>query len=232
MNDLLLHSQSWPRTARAGLLAAAVLAPLAARGAPLLEEGLSLEHGQPKRPDLVVAAASAAPKARKSSLDFDLLGAPPPTMRIDDGAMKLRRSMLNTHQGVGLGLVVLELGTTIVGQLNYNDRFGSSNPPATARYQSAHAALAYTTLGAFAVNGLLALLAPRPPGRTYGFDRVMVHRIGMAAAAAGMLTQGVLGAATRSREGRLDQAQLARAHLAVGYATFAAFGVAVGALVF
>jgi hypothetical protein len=34
------------------------------------------------------------------------------------------------------------------------------------------------------------------------------------------------------REGYLDQERYATAHLAIGYATFAAVGVAVGALVF
>ncbi|HEY6100038.1 MAG TPA: hypothetical protein VIW03_11445 [Anaeromyxobacter sp.] len=208
-------------------LALAALCPPSARAFPLLDAPLSLDPTLPRASPLLAAAPGPG-----RSLDFDLLGAPPPVAREDDAGMKLRRRMLSLHQGVGLGLAALELGTTVVGQLNYSDRFGS-DPAATARYQRAHAALAYGTLGVFAVNGLIGLLAPRPkPRPAYGLDRVMVHRIGMAAAAAGMLTQGVLGVYTRQREGRLDQAQLARTHLAIGYATFAAFGIAVGALVF
>jgi hypothetical protein len=228
MNDL-----PPPRSRRSRAVAAAALAllallalfPRAAGALHLLDEPLSLERPSPDR------AALHASTPADPSLDFDLLGKPPPVARQDDASMKLRRRMLSLHQGVGLGLAALELGTTVVGQLNYSDRFGS-NPPSTARYQATHAALAYGTLGVFAVNGIVALLAPRPKERTYAMDRVMVHRIAMGLATAGMIAQGALGVYTHQREGYLDQQRLARAHLAVGYATFAAFGVGVGVLVF
>jgi hypothetical protein len=226
VDDHPLCERAALRVAGAIGIALLALSPRPSRALHLLDERLSLEHAASRPPEL---HASRAPKS--GSLDFDLLGQPPPVVQQDDSRMRLRRRMLSAHQGVGLGLVALELGTTVVGQLNYNDRFGS-DPPSTARYQNAHAALAYSTLGVFAVNGLIALLAPSPKARTYRMDRVMVHRIGMGLATAGMIAQGVLGAYTREREGRLDQQRLARAHLAVGYATAAAFGVAVGAIVF
>ena len=71
------------------------------------------------------------------------------------------------------------------------------------------------------MNGLLALLAPSPK-TPRKFDRVMVHRIAMFTAAAGMVTQAVLGIYTRERIGWLDQEQFATAHLVVGYMTLAA----------
>jgi hypothetical protein len=227
MKDALPHRSRRSVAAAGAAIAVLALSPRPARALRLLDEPLSLEHAS-----LHEAALHAVQKpAPDPSLDFDLLGKPPPVATQDDASMKLRRKMLSFHQGLGLGLVALELGTTVVGQLNYSDRFGA-DPPGTARYQASHAALAYGTLGVFAVNGIVALLAPRPKERTYAMDRVMVHRIGMALATAGMIAQGALGVYTHQREGYLDQQRLARTHLAVGYATFAAFGVAVGALVF
>lgn len=209
---------------------AVLLCPRGARALTLLEESLSLDGGS-AAPAVVVALA-AAPKDPDASLDFDLLGEPPAVKAVDDPAMRLRRSMLKVHQGVGLALVGLELATTVVGQLNYSDKYGS-NAPVTARYELTHAGLAFTTLGVFAVNGAIALLAPRPARKaSRGFDRVTLHKIGMALAATGMAAQGIIGVHTDRREGYLDQARYARTHLVIGYATLAAFGVAVGALVF
>jgi hypothetical protein len=168
-------------------------------------------------------------EAREPSFDFDLLGeAKPPAETADAGALRRRRKMLTVHQGLGLGLLGLQLATTTVGQLNYSDRFAGG--PDTARYRLSHKILAYATLGAFATTGAVALLAPsaKAPRK---LDRVMVHRIAMFTAAAGMVAQGVLGISTRERAGRLDQESLATVHLVVGYATLAAVLTGVGALV-
>lgn len=226
MNVPLARSRA--RIAAAGCALALALAPSAARGLGLLDEPLSLDA--PSRPVLV--ALAAAPSS-DPSLDFDLLGTPPPVApSADDRAMRRRRGMLKLHQGIGLGLVGLHLGATVVGQLNYLDKYGSS-APRTGRYELSHSVFAYSTVGVFAVNGVLALLAPTPKAKAKrGFDRVSLHKLGMAVATAGMLTQGVLGVYTDRREGYLNQQDYAKAHLAIGYATFAALGVAVGALVF
>lgn len=168
-------------------------------------------------------------EAEKPSLDFDLLGAAkPPPEPAQAGALRLRRKMLTVHQGVGLGLLGLQLATTVVGQLEYSDRFAGG--PDTARYKLSHKVLAYTTLGVFAVNGGIALFAPsaKTPRK---LDRVMVHRVAMFTAAAGMVAQAVLGIQTRERVGRLDQERLATVHLAIGYGTLAAVMTGVGALV-
>jgi len=201
--------------------------PGRAAALPLLEAELTLEPGRP------LLLAMAAPPPADPSLDFDLLGkAAPPQVRIDDAQLKRRRSMLQAHQAIGLGLFALQLATTVAGQLNYSDKYGS-NPPVTGRYELSHSVLAYSTLGIFAVDGAIALLAPSaPPRKSEGIDRVTIHRIGMAAATAGMLAQGVVGIYTDRREGYLDQASAARTHLAIGYATLAVVCVAVGVLVF
>jgi hypothetical protein len=179
------------------------------------------DKGETKRPDV-------KPK-EPGSLDFDLLGAPPKSQQVDEHALRLRRTMLSWHQGVGLGMFALQLATTVVGQLNYNDKFGGDN---TAKYVQPHAILAYSTLAAFVAAGTLALLAPAPLKKDEGFDRVKLHKVFMFTAAAGMAAQGVLGFWAQSREGYLNQQSIGTAHLIVGYVTLAAVAAGISALVF
>jgi hypothetical protein len=168
-----------------------------------------------------------APKSE--SLDFDLLGAPAKAHEVDEHALRLRRTMLNWHQSVGLGMFALQLATTVVGQLNYDDKFGGAN---TGKYVQPHAVLAYSTVAAFIAAGTLALLAPAPLKRDEGFDRVALHKLSMFTATAGMAAQIVLGVWTQSREGYLNQQSFGTAHLVIGYVTLAAVAAGVGALVF
>lgn len=177
--------------------------------------------GAPPQTDL------APPKA--PSLDFDLLGAAKPVPQVDDQALRLRRTLLDWHQGVGLAMVGLQLATTLVGQLNYDDKFGGPN---TNKYAQAHALLAYSTFAAFVAAGTLALVAPAAPERRDGFDRISLHKIAMFTATGGMVAQAVLGIWTTGREGYLNQQSIATAHLAIGYVTLAAVLTGVGALVF
>jgi hypothetical protein len=237
-----------------------VLLPLAAEArfslldetlpAPQLDAALAAAPDLAVRPVALLATADAkggqakadekkktsekkgdAAKPAPGSLDFDLLGAAePPPDAPDQDAMRLRRKMLGAHQAIGIGLFALQLGTTAVGQANYSDKF--SNGPNTGKYQTSHAALAYTNLAVFAVNGAIALFAPSPVKKPMQMDRVMIHRISMATATAGMLAQAGLGIYTSSREGYLNQEHNAQIHLALGYVTLAAMAVGVGALVF
>jgi len=194
----------------------------------LLEQRLTLDLDQAHVTALALAATPPDP-----SLDFDLLGqAKAPAQKIDDAALKRRRTMLDLHQKIGLGLVALQAATTVVGQLNYSDKYGGTAPPVTGRYELSHSVLAYTTLGVFAVNGALALLAPGSQVKKKEWDRTTLHKVGMALAAAGMAAQGVVGIWADRREGYLDQKRLATTHLVIGYATLVAVGVGVGAIVF
>ncbi len=80
--------------------------------------------------------AAAPQKPIDTSLDFELLGAPtPPAVRFDDEATKRRRTLLDLHLKVGLGLVALQLATTVVGQLDDTDTYGS-NPRSPASTSS------------------------------------------------------------------------------------------------
>ena len=207
----------------AWLLAASVaavwaLVPGPARGCTFAGDEASSQEVQPPR------------EAPAPALDFELLADPKATPRVDEEAVRRRRLLLTVHQGVGLGMFALALGNTVVGQLNYSDRFASG--PSTGRYQLAHQITAYGTLVAFAGTGLLALLAPTPLPRAAGFDRVSLHKLAMGAATAGMAAEAVLGIWTASREGYLNQPGLAAAHLAIGYFTFAAISLGVGTIVF
>ncbi len=228
-------------TILAGLLA---LAPAVARGEGLLlDRALSLDHVRPV--DLRVALGDAKPGTKSDSksdpanpdsksspsLDFDLLGdAPKPAAPAEDPSLKKRRQMLNLHQGLGLGLLGLQVASTVTGQLNYNDKFGVDN---TGKWKATHKVVTYTNIAAFAVVGGIALFAPtekNAPKRPFG--RTSIHKIGMALATVGMATQAYLGVKTVSREGFIDQQDYAKKHLVVGYATLAVMGIAVGALVF
>lgn len=223
--------------------------PSAAEGAPAALERPARAEGEPAfrlsipgravpdlsaRPEGTLVAAASAPAGKgddASSLDFDLLGAPKvaPLPR-EDPSLRTRRRMLTWHQGLGIGLYGLQLASTVTGQLNYDDKFGVAN---TGRYKATHRVITYLDLGMFATVGAIALFAPRdrtaPPR---GFGRTTVHKVFMALATAGMITQGYLGVRTAQREGYLDQQSYGRAHLVVGYATLAAMSVAVGAIVF
>ncbi|HVP67951.1 MAG TPA: hypothetical protein VMT17_11870 [Anaeromyxobacteraceae bacterium] len=175
------------------------------------------------------ASLQAEPPPPSSSMDFDLLGEPKPAQPVDTQSMRLRRTLLDWHQGLGLGMFALQLATTVVGQLNYDDKFGGAN---TNKYAQTHAVLAYSTFALFIAAGTLALVAPAAPERRDGFDRISLHKIGMFTATAGMAAQVALGIWTTSREGYLNQQSIATAHLVVGYVTLLAVATGVGALVF
>jgi hypothetical protein len=190
--------------------------------------------GQVKRPTLLLALLFALPHAATAQeplpSDIDLLGKPPPAPVVDEAAVQRRRLLLNLHQGAGIGMFTIALANTVVGQLNYSDRF--ANGPSTGRYQLAHQITGYATVGAFAATGLLAAFAPNPLPHGRGFDRVTLHKLSMMTAAAGMAAETVLGIWTASREGYLNQHDFAAAHLVIGYLTFAALSFGVGAIVF
>ncbi len=223
-------------------LAAAVALPCAARALPLLDDGLRApDLGEPSLSlydggTLLAQATQPAKPAAKpakpppSSLDFDLLGEGKPAPKVDDKALKKRRSMLNAHQVIGFGIGVLELATVVVGQLNYDDKF---NGPNTNKYKQTHQILAWTTVGLFLVNGTIALLAPVPLKTPHkGWDRTTVHKVAMFTALGLMLLEGALGYYTTTREGNLNQQTVATVHLGLGYGALLATGIGVGALVF
>ncbi len=167
--------------------------------------------------------------SQPASLNFDLLGpeaAPPPVA--DNSAVRIRRTMLQLHQGFGFALLALSAGTAITGQLNYSDRFLGSS---TGQFEVPHAAFAYTTFGLFLATGALAVFAPSPFEKTGG-TRLTLHKIGMFAATALMVAEVILGPLTTHFEGFAAQQALAVTHLTIGYTTFALMTMGVSALIF
>ena len=172
---------------------------------------------------MLCLAAPVPPEA----LDFDLLDAPAAAAHPDEAALHRRRTLLNVHQAAGLGLVAMELTTTVLGQLNDYDLFHREQP--TYRYNDLHGLFARATAVLFVGTGALALLAPAPIREPRSLDRTTVHRIAMAAATAGMATEVVLGPI--AGQDSAHRARWSGLHLAVGYATLAALSTGVGALV-
>jgi hypothetical protein len=225
------------RVAASGLVLTLLLLAAPARAAP---EGAAPEEAAPEEaapkaaaPLVLALAPPEQPGPNDPDLDFDIPATVASQQEVSshNSQLSLRRGMLLGHQALGFGLLAIDLGATIVGQLNYNDHFVSGAP--TGRYQSAHRTLAWATVGTFVAAGALAVFAPSPPHRvSQGFDRMTLHKLCMASATAAMVAQAALGMATAGREGRLDQEGLGKAHLAIGYFTFAALAIGFGALVF
>ncbi len=180
---------------------------------------------------LARVAHAETPASQPSGLDFDLLGpqapvAPAPVNR----ALKIRRTMLQLHQGAGFVLLALSAGTAISGQLNYSDRFLGSS---TGQFEVPHAVFAYSTFSLFVATAALAIFAPSPFDKeNVGVSRVLIHKIGMYGAAACMVAEVILGVLTTKNEGLATQQALGMAHLVNGYTTFALMTAGVSALVF
>jgi hypothetical protein len=207
--------------------AAIVIALMLALASPAAAAEPAIEKAA--RPDLGIKGAGP-------DLDFDLLGpeAKPVSAdagKVDEGKVALRRKLLTYHPLLGIGLLACETATVVLGQLNYTDRFGGG--PSSGRYERAHLLLAASTAVLFVGTGSLALLAPNPLGKKHqGLDRVLLHKIGMFTATAGMATEIALGIYTTRREGYLNQESFARAHLVIGYVTLVASYFGVGSIVF
>lgn len=227
---------------RGALLVAAVIAwgPAQARAEEPPRSKAAETPLPPPPPGTVLkprpAEPQKAPPRLEPSLDFDLLGAPPAALKPRaadpelEARVRRRRRMLLVHQAFGLTTLGALAATTVVGQLNLNDKYRGGGD--TGRYQGLHKGLAFTTAGLFAVTGSLALFAPVPYARHRGFDTATVHKIAMGTATLGMLAQIVLGVQAHAREGHLDQRSFATAHQVVGYATLGAMTVGAVSFVF
>jgi len=179
-------------------------------------------------------APAASPPPQSPALDFDLFAddraktaSAEEVQRFADSA-SLRRSRLRTHQIWGLTTWALMATTSIVGQLNYNDVYGSGGGR-TGNYLWPHRLLAYSTAISFAIAGAYALLAPTPYPKPLKLDSSLVHRVAVAAATVGMVAQVVLGFYTgrKADAGNPDGLQTdAKTHLAIGYVTLGCLTIA------
>jgi hypothetical protein len=132
-----------------------------------------------------------------------------------------RRWMLKVHQTLGITTWALMAATVTVGQLNYNQLHGGGG--GNTKWQGPHKILIASTALAFTATGAFAMLAPNPYSRPLKLDTSLIHRIAVAGATLGMITEIVLGVVTSRRADAgnpRSQGNLARAHQIVGYSTF------------
>lgn len=179
-----------------------------------------------ERPKERAPKPKPAPKPPASD-DFDLL---PKEATPDSAALARqqeierqlakRRTMLRYHQ-LGGFLTLGSLATTVVlGQLDYLDKYGGHGD--TGKVHGWHRWVAVSTTAIFAGTASLAVFAPVPLEKEARLDTATLHKVAMTVAAAGMVTEVVLGIVTASKEGQTSQRDYALAHQIVGYTTLAA----------
>src|SRR5205807_6399750 len=98
------------------------------------------------------------------------------------------------HQIAGIAMLTSMTATVVLGQLNYNDKYGGGGDVGT--YHTWHKAMGYTTAVLFAGTAALAIFAPVPIEKKTRWDTATVHKVAMTVATAGMVTQIVLGIVT------------------------------------
>lgn len=193
------------------------------------------EPAAPKQEsDAPVEEGAAAPQ--KPSLDFDLLGPAPAADVAQEVDPKLehkvhqRRTMLQLHQGLGFAMAAGLTTTVVLGQLQLNDSFrgGEDN----RKLLPWHRGFAIGTTALFVTVGALGVLAPSPYEKAPRWDTVRFHKLFMALATVGMLTQVVLGTLAVDSYGDLAEPRLATAHQIVGYTTLGLVAAGMVALTF
>lgn len=186
----------------------------------------TVEEEPPEAPPAKVVAPSLVPEKKKQKQQQEALD----QVRLDE-QVKLRRTLLTAHQALGIATWAALAGTTVIGQLELNDKYRLGSPTPD-RFELLHFGLAMGSTGLFAATGLFALLAPRPYELRSGFSTSTLHRILVGIATAGMLAQVGLGLYAHRLEGALDQRVVAQAHQIIGYGTLGALTVAAAVLVF
>lgn len=242
---MLRKSIMHTRALQFSALLALLLLPLAATPA-------RADQGKPAVAATVTATATAtatttpsdSKPAGDASLDFDLLGDQPKPdaaalaqnaeriARIDR-QVRIRRQVLQAHQIIGFSTLAVMAATVILGQVNYVARYGGlAEGRDFERYQLPHLGLSITTSALFTTLGILGIAAPNPYPKPIKADAALVHKVSMALATAGMVTQLILGPITAVYGGRIDQRDLALGHVITGYATFGFMTAGVLAYVF
>ena len=149
--------------------------------------------------------------------------------------IKRRRSMLRTHQVLGITTLTLMTATAIVGQFNYANTYGS-HASGNGDLRVPHMVLSYTTAASFATTAYFSLFAPDPVEReSSGLDTVTLHKIAVLGATAGMLAQAGLGfSAARSADAGhpTRPGDLAAIHQVIGWTTLGFMAAAAAVWVF
>lgn len=206
-------AETAPASATATAPASAAETAPAAPAAPAADAFDFDLDDKPKATDAEAAAAKAAAAAKVATIDRQV---------------RTRRRMLIAHQALGFATLGVMAATLVIGQLNYNARYGDLGEGRDYdRFQNAHIGLAASSSVMFAGLGILGVAAPNPYPKPIRADTALFHKVTMALATAGMLTQLILGPITTAYEGSVKQRDLALGHVITGYATwgFMAAGV-------
>lgn len=190
----------------------------------------------PATPSAPAPAQSSAPAPGADAFDFDLMDDKAKVATPEDAAkqaqaakqaaeidrqVRIRRKMLLSHQVLGFSTLGVMAATLIIGQLNYVARYGDFHQGRDYdRFQLAHIGLASASSVMFTGLGILGVAAPNPYPKPIRADSALFHKVAMALATAGMVTQLVLGPITTAYEGSLKQRDLALGHVITGYATW------------
>ncbi|HWV37267.1 MAG TPA: hypothetical protein VN033_02205 [Vulgatibacter sp.] len=216
--------------------------PLALRAAACLALAPAIAGAAPAERDLAPLQLrlvwAGEPAGTGDSMDFDLFGdtaaqkeaASDPALA---DRIETRRTMLQSHQILGLSTLALMTTSAVLGQLNYDDVYGGGG--GTGDYLMAHRVSTYASAGAFIATATLSVFAPVPFEKDPGFDTATAHKIAVIGASAGMLAQVGLGFATaRSADAgnARNLKRYARIHQAVGYSTVGLMAIATGVWIF
>ena len=156
--------------------------------------------------------------------EIDLLppeAAPDPVrQRALEAQLARRRTMLQLHQAAGFATLGSLGATVVLGQLDYNDKYGGGGD--TGKYHLWHRWVGFASAAIFAGTASLAVFAPSPIAKPVRLDTATLHKIAMTVAAAGYAAQIVLGIVTAAKEGQPVQRDFALAHEIIGYTTLVA----------
>ena len=234
-----MHTRALQGIALAGWLLVSLLSPTARADEQPATGAVSASSESQNPP-----SANPAQPAAKGDMDFDLFDDKP---KLDPAAqaaearkiaeidrkVKLRRQILTAHQAIGFTTLAVMAATVILGQVNYVARYGGlNNGQDYDRFQNAHLGLSISTSALFTTLGILGLAAPNPYPKPIKADAALVHKVSMALATAGMVTQLILGPITAIYGGKLEQRDMALGHVITGYATFGFMSAGVLAYVF
>ncbi len=195
----------------------------------------------PSRPGTAGADTSATGRPTNPALDFDFFNAPSGQAAAEEASSpderaaqaRTRRWMLEVHQILGIATWAAMVATVTVGQLNYNQLYGGDG--GSNKWQTPHQWLVISTSTLFAATGGFALLAPTPYPKPLRFDTGLVHRIAVAGATLGMVTEIFLGWITSHQADSGNPHNLrtmARYHQVIGYSTLGFLTVAGGVWIF
>ena len=207
----------------------------AAAAAPAVPAAAPASEAPVAAPPVPLAPAAPAP----GKMDFDLFKDDPapaaaPAMDPKLGLeIERRRSMLETHQILGLTTLGVMAATCVLGQLDYNDMYGSGHA-GSGNYLWPKRVGAYATTGLFISTAVFSVFAPVPfEKHSEGLDRITIHKIAVIGASLGMAAQMGLGiVAARSADAGHQRESMAQAHMIVGWSTLALMTTAAATWVF